>query len=67
MIIHGPPKEKDLIKTEVLMPDNKLRKGIAQPMAEVLKEDESIQFARFGFCKLDKKEKSKLSCWYTHK
>ncbi|MAG91883.1 glutamate--tRNA ligase [Candidatus Woesearchaeota archaeon] len=65
-IIHWLPVEKDLVKVEVLMPDKKIAKGLAEPMIKHLKEGETIQFARFGFCKLDKKEKSKLVFWYTH-
>jgi len=67
IIIHWLPKQKDLAKTEVLMPDKKLMKGIAEPLTKKLNENDVIQFARFGFCRLDKKEKSKLSFWFTHK
>ena len=66
-IIHWLPKQKDLVKTEVLMPDKKLIKGLAEPMVEKLKENDVIQFARFGFCRLDKKEKNKLCFWFTHR
>ena len=65
--MHWLPKQKDLVKTEILMPDKKLIKGIAEPMVEKLKENEVIQFTRFGFCRLDKKEKNKLRFWFTHK
>ncbi|MAE42580.1 glutamate--tRNA ligase [Candidatus Woesearchaeota archaeon] len=67
LIIHWLPKQKDLVKTEVLMPDKKLVKGIAEPATKKLKENEVIQFQRFGFCRLDKKEKNRLSFWYSHK
>jgi len=67
LIIHWLPKQKDLVKTQVLMPDSKLIKGLAEPMVKNLKENDVIQFTRFGFCRLDKKEKNKLSFWYTHK
>ena len=66
-IMHWLPKQKDLIKTEVLMPDKKLIKGIAEHLVMNLKENDVIQFTRFGFCRLDKKEKNKLSFWFTHK
>src|SRR3989344_413026 len=66
-ILHWLPKQKDLVKTEVLMPDKKLIKGLAEPMVEKLKENDVIQFARFGFCRLDKKEKNKLCFWFTHR
>ncbi len=42
-------------------------KGIAEPMVERLKENDVIQFARFGFCRLDKKEKGALKFWFAHR
>lgn len=65
-IIHWLPVQKDLVKVEVLMPDKKIAKGLAEPMVKTLKVGEIIQFTRFGFCKLDSKEKDKLKFWYTH-
>ena len=65
-IIHWLPVQKDLVKAEVLMPDRKISKGFAEPMVKGLKVNDIIQFARFGFCRLDKKEKDKLMFWYTH-
>ncbi len=67
IIMHWLPKQKDLVKVEVLMPDKKIVKGVAEPLVNKLKESDVIQFARFGFCRLDKKEKNKLVFWYTHK
>ena len=67
LIIHWLPKQKDLVKTEVLMPDKKLIKGLAEPEVKKLKENDVIQFTRFAFCRLDKKEKNKLRFWFTHK
>jgi glutamyl-tRNA synthetase len=67
LIIHWLPKQKDLVKVEVLMPDKKLIKGIAEPLVKKLNENEIVQFTRFGFCRLDKKEKNKLSFWFSHK
>ena len=65
-IIHWLPVQKDLAKIEVLMPDKKIAKGLAEPMVRNLKVGDIIQFQRFGFCKLDSKEKDKLKFWYTH-
>ncbi len=65
-IIHWLPMQKDLVKVEVLMPDKKLAKGVAEPIVGKLKENEILQFVRFGFCKFDSKEKDKLKFWYTH-
>jgi len=65
-IIHWLPVQKDLIKVDVLMPDKKIAKGLAEPMVKNLKAGDIIQFSRFGFCKLDKKDSNKLMFWYTH-
>ena len=65
-IIHWLPVQKDLVKVEVLMPSREIKKGLAEPMVKNLKVGDIVQFTRFGFCKLDKKEKGKLSFWYTH-
>jgi glutamyl-tRNA synthetase len=65
-IIHWLPVQKDLVKVEVLMPDKKIAKGLAEPLVKNLKVGDIVQFTRFGFCKLDKKDKSKLMFWYTH-
>ena len=58
--------QKDLVKVEVLMPDKEIKKGLAEPSVKSLKAGDRLQFARFGFCILDKKEKDKLKFWYTH-
>ena len=65
-IIHWLPVQKDLVKVEVLMPNKEIKKGLAEQLTKDLKVGDIIQFARFGFCKLDKKEKDKLMFWYTH-
>jgi len=65
-IIHWLPVQKGLVKVEVLMPDKKIAKGLAEPLVKSLKVGDIVQFARFGFCKLDKKEKNKLMFWFTH-
>ena len=65
-IIHWLPVQKDLVKVEVLMPDKKTAKGLAEPLVKNLKVNEIVQFARFGFCRLDKKDKNKLMFLYTH-
>jgi len=65
-IIHWLPVQKDLVKVEVLMPDKEIKKGLAEPLVKNLKVNDAVQFARFGFCRLDKKEKGKLVFWYTH-
>ena len=65
-IIHWLPVQKDLAKVEVLMPNKEIKKGLAEPLVKNLKIGDVVQFTRFGFCRLDKKEKDKLMFWYTH-
>ena len=65
-IVHWLPVQKDLVKVEVLMPDKKIAKGLAEPLVKNLKIGDVVQFTRFGFCKLDSKAKDKLMFWYTH-
>ncbi|MBI3027491.1 glutamate--tRNA ligase [Candidatus Woesearchaeota archaeon] len=65
-IIHWLPVQSGLVKVEILMPDKNIKKGLAEPMVEDLQINDTVQFARFGFCRLDKKEKNKLMFWYTH-
>jgi len=66
MIIHWLPFIKKLVDVEILMPDRKVLKGVAEPLTWDLKVGSEIQFERFGFCRLDKKNKTKLYFRYTH-
>ncbi|MFH1589388.1 MAG: glutamate--tRNA ligase [archaeon] len=66
MIIHWLPVMKTLVDVKVLMPDKKVVEGIAEPLVAGLKVGDIIQFERFGFCKLEKKNKS-LHFIFTHK
>ena len=66
-LIHWLPVSKDLIKVEIVMPDSTIKKGLAEKGVSKLKTDEIIQFERFAFCRLDKKEKNKLIFYFTHK
>ncbi len=65
-IIHWLPVQKDLVKIDVLMPNKEIKKGLAEPIIRNLKVNDIVQFVRFGFCRLDKKEKNKSLFWYTH-
>ena len=66
-IMHWLPQEKDSIKVEVLMPDNRLVKGIGEANMKSIKKDQIVQLERFGFCRCDNKEKNKLRFWFAHK
>lgn len=57
---------KDNVDVEVLMPDKKIMKGVAEDNIKDLNVGEVIQFMRFGFCRLDKVEKDKYYFWFGH-
>lgn len=65
-IIHWLPKE-DLVNIMVLMPDKKTIIGKGEQGLKDLKVGTIIQMERFGFCKLDEKQKNKLVFWFAHK
>jgi len=52
-----------LAKVELLMPDNKLIKGLAEPLVKKLKQGDTAQFERIGFVRLDQK----LKFWFGHR
>ncbi len=55
-IIHWLPA-KGNSEAEVLMPDATTAKGLAEGNATKIREGEIVQFARFGFCRLENREK----------
>ncbi|MCD6547592.1 MAG: glutamate--tRNA ligase [Nanoarchaeota archaeon] len=57
--------EKENIPVEVLMADASIEKGFGEKALEDLKEDDIVQFIRFGYARLDKKNKV-LKFRYTH-
>ena len=63
-IMHWLPSGGN-IDAEVMMPDGKLAKGIAEPDVKTLKVNDLVQFTRFGFCRLDEKNK-RIVFWYAH-
>lgn len=65
-IFHWLPKQGN-VNVEVVMPDSKCVSGLGEPLMKKLKVGEVIQAERFGFMRLDSKEKDKLVFWYTHK
>lgn len=70
-LIHWLPadkeNEKKLIRAEITMPEGSIIKGLAEEGIENLQENDTIQFERFGFVRLDKKEKDKFDFWFSHK
>jgi len=63
-MLHWLPVQDSLVKTEVLMPDHSLRKGLAGPLVAGLDVGAIVQFERFGFCRLD--DKNRMRFWFTH-
>ncbi len=65
--MHWLPADSDTVEVEVLMPDKKLRKGVGEAGLRDLDVGTIVQLERFGFCKLDKKEKNHLTFWFAHR
>ena len=65
-IIHWLPEDKNVVKASVLMPDGGCSKGLAEPAAADIKIGEIVQFARFGFCRLETVNQKELSFIYCH-
>ncbi len=67
-IIHWLPEDKNVVKASVLMPDASYSKGLAEPAAADIKIGEIVQFARFGFCRLESvnQKQKELSFIYCH-
>ena len=57
---------KDAVKVKVMMDDGKFISGIAEPSISSLSIGDIVQFERFGFARLDKKNKE-YEFWFTHK
>jgi len=66
-MIHWLPAAKDLVNVEVVMPDASVKKGLGEPLLREVKVGDVVQGERFGFMKLDKKEKDKLKFYFTHR
>ncbi len=66
-MIHWLPVIKDLVNVEVLMDNGEILKGIGEKSLKKVKVNQTVQFERNFFTKLDKKEKNKLRFWFTHK
>jgi glutamyl-tRNA synthetase len=67
MIIHWLPVSNDLMNIEIRMPDNTIKKGLAEHTVKDLATGAIVQFTRFGFCRLDEIKKEKLVFWFTNK
>ncbi len=69
-IIHWlPADDKALWSASILMPDSSTSNGLAEAAAGEIQAGGIVQFTRFGFCRLEKKNEAKreLSFIYCHK
>ncbi|MFH1916652.1 MAG: glutamate--tRNA ligase [Nanoarchaeota archaeon] len=64
-IIHWLPALGN-VQVDVFMPDHELITGFGEPSLDGVETGEVIQFERFGFCRLDKKDES-YHFWFTHR
>ncbi|MEM3154586.1 MAG: glutamate--tRNA ligase [Candidatus Woesearchaeota archaeon] len=64
--VHWLPVEGN-VDVEVLMPDGKFKKGLGEPALKDLIVGTIVQFERFGFCRLDNKQKNKITFWFAHR
>ncbi len=60
------PATPDNFDVKIIMPDGKMISGKGEYALEKLKVGETIQFERFGFVRLHKKEKDSLEFWFAH-
>jgi len=65
MIIHWLPANDSNVNVEVMMPDATKIKCLAEKSITTLKTDDIIQFARFGFCRVDNIDERLF--YYCHK
>lgn len=61
------PVTPNNISVEIVMPDATITRGLGEPELGKLKVGTTIQFERFGFVKLHKRNKNKLQFWFAHK
>ncbi len=67
IIIHWLPDNNSNIDVAVMMPDANKIKCVAENSIKSLKTNDIIQFARFGFCRLDNDDLDKMLFYYSHK
>ncbi|MBI5390804.1 glutamate--tRNA ligase [Candidatus Woesearchaeota archaeon] len=54
------------LMVEVMMPSKEIKRGMGEAALTQLKIGDTIQFQRFGFCKLDSIQNTTYRFWYTH-
>lgn len=66
-LMHWLPEKNGNVKAKILMPDGSSIDGIAEEGIKNLQIGEIIQFERFGFCRLDSKDKDNFVFYFAHK
>ncbi|MCK5450004.1 glutamate--tRNA ligase [Candidatus Pacearchaeota archaeon] len=64
--IHWLPHSPNNIEVEIRMPDGTIQTGLGEEELGNLKVGTIIQFERFGFVRLYKKDKEKMEFWFAH-
>ena len=64
--LHWLSADIDNVKVKVLMSDGSIVEGLGEPELKNLLAGSIVQFERFGFVRLNKKEKDKLEFWFAH-
>ena len=67
LIIHWLPAEKENVLVRVLMPDGSSVDGVGEKKIDELETCAVIQLERFGFCRLDTREKGTAVFCYGHR
>ncbi|MAG20377.1 glutamate--tRNA ligase [archaeon] len=65
-LIHWLPVQKDLIKIELIYPDQTV-KGLVEKSIKKQKPDDIVQLVRIGFARIDEITKDKITLYFTHK
>ncbi len=66
LIIHWLPAGKELVAVQVRMPDGTSVTGVGEKKMDELKEG-VVQLERFGFCRLEEREKGTAVFCYAHR
>src|SRR3989344_277058 len=64
--LHWLPAGADNVKIKIRMSDGNYIEGLGEPNVRKLLAGSIVQFERFGFVKLYKKEKDVLEFWFAH-
>ena len=58
---------EECVDVDVMMDDGTIIAGAGEGYLKNVNVGEHLQFERFGYVRVDKKEQKKIVCWFTHK